>query len=58
MLLDVKTEKLHIEFKESVEGFNSTNLRKTETVEKVLLPNAEGKKKKRKKKRNDSQLCD
>lgn len=43
MLLDVKEEKQHIAFVESVNCFKTEQLRKTETVEKVVLPNAEGK---------------
>lgn len=42
MLLDVKEEKQHIAFVESVNCFKTEQLRKTETVEKVVLPNAEG----------------
>ena len=43
LLLDVKEEKQHIAFVESVNCFKTEQLRKTETVEKVVLPNAEGK---------------
>ncbi len=40
--LDVQQEKQHNELIQSVEGFNTDVLRKTETVEKSVLPNAEG----------------
>jgi hypothetical protein len=39
----VLQEKQHNQFIQSVEGFSTDALRKTETVEKVVLPNAEGK---------------
>lgn len=39
---DVKQEKQHNQLIQSVEGFNPDLLRKTETQEKVVLPNAEG----------------
>ena len=42
MSLDVQQEKQHNELIQSVEGFNTDVLRKTETVEKSVLPNAEG----------------
>ena len=41
-MLDVQQEKQHNQFIQSVEGFNTEVLRKTETVEKSVLPNAEG----------------
>lgn len=41
-LLDVQQEKQHNELIQSVEGFNTEALRKTETIEKSVLPNAEG----------------
>ena len=41
-VLDVQQEKQHNQFIQSVEGFNTEVLRKTETVEKSVLPNAEG----------------
>ncbi len=39
----MQQEKQHNQFIQSVEGFSTDALRKTETVEKVVLPNAEGK---------------
>ncbi len=41
-IIDVQQEKQHNELIQSVEGFNTDVLRKTETVEKGVLPNAEG----------------
>ena len=41
-VLDVQQEKQHNQLIQSVEGFNTEVLRKTETVEKGVLPNAEG----------------
>ena len=41
-VIDVQQEKQHNELIQSVEGFKPENLRKTETVEKSVLPNAEG----------------
>lgn len=41
-ILDVQQEKQHNELIQSVEGFNTDVLRKTETIEKSVLPNAEG----------------
>ena len=42
MASDVQQEKQHNELIQGVEGFNHEALRKTETLEKVILPNAEG----------------
>jgi hypothetical protein len=39
----VQQEKQHNQLIQSVEGFSPDALRKTETVEKLVLPNAEGK---------------
>jgi hypothetical protein len=42
-VIDVQQEKQHNQLIQSVEGFSPDALRKTETVEKLVLPNAEGK---------------
>lgn len=41
-VIDVQQEKQHNQLIQSVEGFDTDKLRKTETVEKGVLPNAEG----------------
>ena len=38
----MQQEKQHNELIQSLEDFNPENLRKTETLEKTVLPNAEG----------------
>lgn len=41
-IIDVQQEKQHNQLIQSVEDFDTDKLRKTETVEKGVLPNAEG----------------
>lgn len=42
LFLDVQQEKVHNSIISGVEGFERSKLHRTETQEKVILPNAEG----------------
>lgn len=42
ILIDVKLEKKHNDFIHGVENFSTNKLKHTDTLEKVILPNADG----------------
>jgi len=39
---DIQTERKHLNMLKGVENFDATQLKKTETIEKAILPNFEG----------------